>query len=335
MKTYEDFLREYAQQNDSLVVMTAENRAAIRNLPPHLGNRFIDVGICEQTMVGMAAGLALRGRKPVIHALATFLTLRAFEFIRTDIGIPGLPVTLVGGVPGFLSDGNGPTHQAIEDISILRGIPNMQVFCPADAVELAAGIPSIIDSGKPCYIRYYGGPAVVDHQPFEYGKAEWLATGTDVALLSYGFLIREVMSARKKLEAAGYSVSVINMRMLSPVDEETILRAGRSHQLVVTIEDHFLKGGLYSIVSEVYMKYLYDHNWGSSETLMMRETNMPYFTYHEDYRLAKVYPIALENRWFKPALLDRVLDHEGFTGEKLAHRIQTELKQKSILPSKN
>src|SRR5882724_8539101 len=123
MLSYEEFLRRRAEGDDALVVMTAENRAAIRNLPAALGERFIDVGICEQTMIGAAAGLALRGRTPIVHVLATFLTMRAFEFIRTDVGIAGLPVKLIGYIPGFLSEANGPTHQAIEDVALMRGIP--------------------------------------------------------------------------------------------------------------------------------------------------------------------------------------------------------------------
>src|SRR5215470_10320345 len=134
--TFADALLALAREDDRVIVMTAENRAALRSLPPLLGDRFIDVGICEQTLIGAAAGLALRGRKPIVHALATFLTMRAFEFIRTDIGIPGLPVVLVGAVPGFLSDANGPTHQALEDVALMRAIPGMQVFCPADETEL-------------------------------------------------------------------------------------------------------------------------------------------------------------------------------------------------------
>src|SRR6266851_951411 len=144
--TYEETLLEIAKRDHTLVVMTAENRGAIRNLPAALGARFVDVGICEQTMIGAAAGLALRGRTPVAHALATFLVMRAFEFIRTDVGIANLPVTLVGAVPGFLSDGNGPTHQALEDVALMRGIPHMQVFCPADAEELSAALPALIES---------------------------------------------------------------------------------------------------------------------------------------------------------------------------------------------
>src|SRR4029077_47260 len=129
-------------------------RAPIRSLVAALGDRFLDTGITEQTMVGMAAGLALRGRIPVVHALATFLTMRAFEFIRTDVGIPALPVKLVGTVPGILSEANGPTHQALEDISLMRGIPNMCVFCPADVDDLLSGLEVIVHSRSPWYIRY-------------------------------------------------------------------------------------------------------------------------------------------------------------------------------------
>lgn len=293
--TYEQALRDIAEKNDDIVVMTAENRAAIRNLPFVLGKRFIDLGICEQTMVGAAAGLALRGRTPVIHALATFLTLRAFEFIRTDVGIGNLPVKLVGGVPGFLSEANGPTHQAVEDISLMRGIPNMQVFCPADEQELVEGLPAIIESRSPCYIRFNAAqPTARHHVRFEPGAAEILSEGSDVAILVYGFLVCEALKAREILEAQKKSVKVINVRTLKPIDVNAVISAARETRLLVTVEDHFLTGGLFSIVSELCLQH----------------------------RLApQVLPIALENRWFKPALLDDVLQHEGFTGEQIAERI--------------
>ena len=147
--SYEDALLRLARADDSVVVMTAENRAAIRGLPAKLGPRFIDVGIAEQTLVGAAAGLALRGRVPVCHSLAAFLTMRAFEFIRTDVGIAGLPVKLLGGVPGFLSEANGPTHQAVEDVALLRGIPGMRIFCPADEEELVEALPAVLAEPAP------------------------------------------------------------------------------------------------------------------------------------------------------------------------------------------
>jgi transketolase len=297
-QTYETVLGAIAEAREEVIVMTAENRAAIRGLPPRLGKRFLDVGICEQTMIGAAAGLALRGRIPVAHALATFLTLRAFEFIRTDVGIGNLPVKLVGYVPGFLSDGNGPTHQAIEDVSLMRGIPHVQVVCPSDAEEMMAALPVVIDSGSPCYMRYTNNPSAVRHQtPFEIGKAEVLSTASGprtVALLTYGFLLGEVDKAREILSARGIGVRLVNLRSLKPLDEAAVLEAARENDLVVTIEDHFRTGGLYSIIAE----------------LLLRKRVS-----------AHVHPIALEERWFQPALLPDVLRHEGFTGPQLAERV--------------
>jgi transketolase len=287
-RTYEQTLREAAASDENIVVMTAENRVAIRNLAAELGNRFIDVGIAEATMVGAAAGLALRGRKPVVHALATFLTMRAFEFIRTDVGIAHLPVKLVGGVPGFLSDGNGPTHQALEDVSLMRGIPGMQVFSPADAEDLVIGLPSILASDSPCYIRYNALPAAIKHSAqFETGKAEIVTEGTDVAILVHGFLLREVMRALPVLKDAGLSARVVNMRMLAPVDEDEIVRAAAQCGLLVTVEDHFNTGGLGSIVAEV---------------LDRRRTPARHVT------------LGMDGRWFTPGLLESVIENEGFTG---------------------
>ncbi|HRO91095.1 MAG TPA: transketolase C-terminal domain-containing protein [Promineifilum sp.] len=295
MKNYEQTLLDMMAADERIIVMTAENRAAIRNLPKLAPERFIDTGITEQTMVGAAAGLALRGRVPVLHALATFLTLRAFEFVRTDVGLGNLPVKLVGGVPGFLSDGNGPTHQAIEDVSLMRGIPHMHVFCPADEQDMLLGLPHIINSPHPTYIRFNALKPVIDHDSeFEIGRAEQVSDGTDVAILVYGMLFAQAWEAKALLEAEGLSVRLINVRMPKPIDEEAILRAARETNLLVTLEDHFLTGGLYSIVAETLLRH--------GET-------------------AEVLPFALEERWFRPALLNEVLRFEGFTGEQIAARI--------------
>src|SRR5215471_13519638 len=175
---YEELLLQTALNDERYVVMTAENRALIRNLPAQLGNRFIDTGITEQTMIGMAAGLALRGRIPIVHALAPFLTMRAFEFVRTDIGIAHLPVKLSGYIPGFLSDGNGPTHQAIEDVAIMRGIPGMQVYCPADEDDLVKMLPDVWSSPAPAYVRINHKKGNFDHAPYVPGKAEVISEGS-------------------------------------------------------------------------------------------------------------------------------------------------------------
>ncbi len=292
--TYEELLLELARRDERIVVMTAENRAAIRNLPAQLGGRFIDVGICEATMIGAAAGLALRGRVPIVHALATFLTLRAFEFIRTDVGIANLPVKLAGGVPGVLSEANGPTHQAIEDVSLMRGIPGMCVFAPADVDELLAGLPAVMEHPSPFYIRFNTAPAAVEHAPFMIGRAETFGSGTDVAIITYGFLLGEAMSAGALLEAQGLSVRVVNLRTVKPIDHDAVMQAVEETDLTVTLEDHFLIGGLRSILAEMLL----------------------------EHRLAaRVLPIAFNERWFIPAMLPDVLEREGLTGAHIASRI--------------
>jgi transketolase len=300
--SYEEVLGELAQADPRIMVLTAENRAPIRNLPGRLGPRFCDVGICEQTMVGMAAGLALRGRVPVVHALATFLTLRAFEFIRTDVGIAGLPVKLVGTVPGFLSEANGPTHQALEDVAIMRGIPGMQVVCPADEEELAHLLPAVLASPHPTYLRHVATPARVAHGTrHQLGVAEQLTPGDDVTLLSYGFLVGETAAAAELLRQDGIGARVINLRSLVPLDQAAILAAARETPLLCTVEDHFAVGGLYSIVAEL----LTSHPMAG--------------------RRARVHRMALEGRWFRPALLADVLEIEGFTATHVAARVRRAL----------
>ena len=292
--SYEELLTQTALADERFVVMTAENRALVRNLPAKLGSRFIDTGITEQTMVGAAAGLALRGRIPVLHALASFLTMRAFEFVRTDAGIPNLPLKLSSFIPGFLSDGNGPTHQAVEDISIMRGIPNMTVFAAADEQDLVGMLPAIWASANPAYVRINTRPVDYKHTPFEIGKAEVIAEGADVTILTYGLLFEQALIATQILKDQGLKVGLVNLRSLKPVDEQAIVKVAKTSKLLVTLEDHFNIGGLYSIVAETLLKH---------------------------HTTANVMPYGLDGKWFKPALLPQVLAYEGFTGKQIAERI--------------
>lgn len=296
---YPEIIKNYAIKNEHVVVFTAENRAVVRELPPILHDRFIDVGITEQNMIGMAAGMALRGRTPICHALTNFLLFRAYEFIRNDAGIPHLPVKLSGWIPGFLSDGNGPTHQSLEDVGIMRLIPGMQVFCPSDNDDMCMMLETIWNSPHPSYIRVNPRPAKVQHKlPFEIGKAEILSEGKDLTILVYGFLLEEVLIAENILQQSGISVGVINMRSLQPVDEQCILNLTNSTHKIITVEDHFGTGGLATIVSEIFTRH---------------QKTMP------------TQFISMEDRWFKPGLLSEVLSFEGFTGAQIAERIQKQL----------
>lgn len=301
MQAYEQVLADRMAEDDRIVVLTAENRAALRNLPDHVGDRFIDFGIAEQTMIGAAAGMASRGRIPIVHALATFLTLRAFEFIRTDVGIPRLPVKIVGGVPGFLSDGNGPTHQAIEDIALMWGIPDMAIFCPADEEELLEGLGWVLETKTPVYVRHIGATGRVAHTaPFEPGVAETLVEGgADVTILTYGFCAAIAVETAEELRADGVDVRVDHLRTIAPLDEAAVLRAGRESRLVVTLEDHFDFSGLGAIVAPIYLKA----------------------------RMAPALEVIGLPTWFAPGRLDEVLATAGFTPRALATRIANRLNE--------
>jgi transketolase len=301
---YEEILRKLVEKDERFIILTAENRAAIRNLPDQIGDRFIDTGITEQTMIGVASGLALRGRIPVAHALASFLTMRAFEFIRTDAGIGNLPVKLVGGFSGFLSEANGPTHQAVEDVSIMRGIPNVNVFCPADEEDMSICLEKILMSDNPFYIRYNNQKPVINHSgDFEIGKAEIISEGRDVTILVYGILLRQAFEAKEILQKKGISTGLINLRTVKPADEEAIINAAKNSALIVTLEDHFITGGLYSIIAEIFLR---------------------------NKIMCNVLPFALKDKWFKPALLNDVIEYEGFTGKNIAEDILNSVKQKMI-----
>jgi transketolase len=296
MITYEELLKETALADDRFVVMTAENRALVRNLPQVLGDRFIDTGITEQTMLGAAAGLALRGRIPVVHALSAFLTMRAFEFTRTSVGIANLPVKMSSFIPGVLSDGNGPTHQAIEDVSIMRGIPGMEVYAPADAEDLVQMLPSIWASPHPSYVRISTRPPVYQHAPYIAGKAEVVSQGKDLTILTYGFMFEQAFHAKALLEAEGWQVGLINIRSLKPLDEQAIRDLiGNTNQLI-TIEDHFITGGLFSIVAEFLVK---------------AGLQIP------------VAPIGFDAKWFKPGRLEEVLAYEKLDPSGLVEQIKS------------
>ena len=295
MHPYEAKLLELAEKDPRLVVMTAETRFNMRNLPALLGGRFIDVGIAEQNLIGIAAGMAQLGKRPICHALAAFLTMRAFEFIRTDLGYPSLPAVVVGSFNGFVSQANGPTHQAIEDVAIMRVVPNMSVFAPSDIGELRQGLDHIGQLQGPLYIRYNEAPPIgKDRKVLVWGVNEQLVQGENVAVLSYGLMLTQCMSALEHLTSTSVRPSVFNMRFLKPMDFSLLDSILGTYEHTVVVEDHFATGGLFSIVRE---------RQGEIRTR------------------SKIRGITLQEKFFKPALMDDALGHAGFSADTLAARI--------------
>ena len=205
-------------------------------------------------MMGVAAGMAMNGLRPVAYTITPFVTTRCLEQIRTDVCYHEAPVTIVAVGAGLAYSGLGPTHHACEDISFLRSIPNMVVICPGDAFEVRGALRAAMQQDRPVYIRMgKKGEPVVHKGPiadFKIGKAITIEEGSDVCLLSTGNMLPEVIEAAHKLKEKGISAEVVSFHTVKPLDEDKLKQAFSRFKLVATIEEHSLIGGFGSAVSE-------------------------------------------------------------------------------------
>jgi transketolase len=216
--------------------------------------RFLNCGIAEQNMTGVAAGMAMSGLRPFTYTITPFVTTRCLEQIRTDICYHELPVTVVSVGAGLSYAGLGPTHHACEDISFMRSIPNMKVVCPGDAFEVRAALRAALKQDGPLYIRMgkKGEPTIHDRIPedFEIGRALPIKDGGDVAILSTGTMLPEAIHARRGLDANGICAAVVSFHTVKPIDEDYLHAAFEKFKLIVTLEEHSLIGGLGSAIAE-------------------------------------------------------------------------------------
>ena len=215
--------------------------------------RFFQMGMAEQALLGAAAGLAEVGLVPFASTYSVFATRRAYDFLCLDIAEPGLNVNVAGGLPG-LTTGYGPSHQATEDMAILRGCPGLTIVDPCDAVDIEQAVPALASHPGPTYMRLLRGavPRVLDeyNYHFELGKAAELRTGRDVVLISTGLMTMRALQAAARLEADSVDVSVLHVPTIKPLDRDAILRVSRGDRLVVTCENHTVIGGLAEAVDE-------------------------------------------------------------------------------------
>lgn len=216
--------------------------------------RLVNVGIAEQNMIGVAAGLANGGRLPFVCAASCFLTGRALEQIKADIAYSNNNVKLVGISSGMAYGDLGPTHHSIEDFAWTRVLPNLPVIAPCDRIETAAAIEWAAAYAGPCFLRLsrVGVPDLLPegHQ-FELGRANVLRDGTDATLIANGTLTHRMMKAADLLAADGINVRVLNMATVRPIDEQAIIAAAKETGAIVTAEEHSIYGGLGSAVAEV------------------------------------------------------------------------------------
>lgn len=300
---YGDALAAVGRAHPGVVVLDADLYNSTRTVlfRDAFPERFFDLGIAEMDMVSTAAGMAASGLVPFCNSFAIFITAHCYDMIRIQIAYPRLHVVLAGSSAGLTQGPDGASHQSLEDVALMRALPNMTVLVPADAIETAAMTHALANLDGPAYLRLgrYPVPDLVgpDYR-FELGRVVPLREGDDVAILACGHMVWMALQAAERLAGAGVSAAVANVSTIKPLDGDAVLRHARGARLLVTVEEHSIIGGLGSAVAEV-----------------LAETGTP-------RRLVR---IGTPDVFGESGTADELLAKHGLTGEAIAARILREL----------
>jgi len=248
-----------AEKDEDVVVMCADLTDSTRNsaFKEKFPGRFIQMGVHEQLLVAAGAGFAMAGKVPFITSYAMFVAGRGWEMIRTNVCLNDVNVNVIGSHAGVSVGPDGATHQAIEDIAIMRVIPRMTVIAPCDAIEARKATVALLGIKGPTYTRFAREKTPVfttEETPFEIGRAETFRSGKDVAVIACGPLVHNALVAAEELEKEGLNVMVVNSHTIKPLDGKAVEAAARKCGAVVTVEEHQVAGGLGSAVAEHLMK---------------------------------------------------------------------------------
>ena len=254
-KAYGQALLELGRSNSKVVALEADlGKSTMSNMfGAEFPERYFQMGIAEANMISAAAGLALTGHVAFASTFAVFASGRPYDQIRSSVAIPRLNVKICGSSAGLSDYGDGKTHQSIDDITIMRVLPNMKVFSPADAIETAKIVKAMAEIDGPCYIRVNRNdvPEVTNpDEPFEFGKVKTLRDGKDAVVFATGYMVYQALEAAKILEAEGISVKVVNVATIKPFDVAGAQAAAAGMKAAVTVEEANIYGGLGSAVCE-------------------------------------------------------------------------------------
>lgn len=285
--TFSETLYAEATANPDVYIVVADISPAgsMAKFSSEYPERFINVGVAEQSMIGIAAGLALKGCQPFAYTIATFSLYRPFEMIRDDLCYQNLPVTVVGMGAGVIYSTLGGTHHTQEDIAIASALPNMQVLAPCDPLECVEATRWCArQRNGPVYLRIgkAGEPVLTAQaEPWQFGKLRYLRRGSDVCILTYGVITAMAVGIADKLATQGRSVSLVSAHTLKPLDRDGITAALQEHRHVVVIEEHAPQGGLASQVKQIAwdvratcrldtftLQDAFIHNYGSTNDLL-------------------------------------------------------------------
>lgn len=255
-QSYGEALKELGKQNESIVVLDADLSTATKTdlFAKEFPNRFFDMGIAEQDMIGTAAGFATCGKVPFASTFAVFAAGRAYDQIRNSVCYPNLNVKICATHAGITVGEDGASHQMLEDISMMRTLPNLKVFSPSDDIQTKFIINEISKIDGPCYVRLcrLATPTIYNEdEKFELGKAKQIGEGEDATIFATGVCVSEAIKAKELLAERGINVRIVDVHTIKPIDKETIVRCAKETKKIITIEDHSIIGGLGSAVCEV------------------------------------------------------------------------------------
>lgn len=255
-QSYGEALKQLGEENENIVVLDADLSTATKTdlFAKEFPNRFFDMGIAEQDMIGTAAGFATCGKIPFASTFAVFAAGRAYDQIRNSVCYPNLNVKICATHAGITVGKDGATHQMLEDIAMMRTLPNIQVFSPSDDVQTKFIIKEISKLQGPCYVRLsrLATPVIYDEdEKFELGKAKQIGKGEDATIFATGVCVAESLKAKEELDKQGIYVRVVDVHTIKPIDKETIIRCAKETKKIITVEDHSVIGGLGSSICEV------------------------------------------------------------------------------------
>lgn len=255
-QSYGEALLELGKSNKNVVVLDADLAGATKSgiFQKEFPNRFFDMGIAEQNMMATAAGMATCGKIPFASTFAVFATGRAYDQIRNSICYPNLNVKICGSHAGVTVGEDGATHQMLEDINIMKCLPNMNVICPSDDVQTKWAVKEMAEINGPCYIRTCRLASNIiyeENQEFELGKAVQFGDGTDATVFATGICVSEALKAMDILKEKNINIRVIDMFSLKPIDRDIIIKSAKETKNLISVEDHSAIGGLGSIIADV------------------------------------------------------------------------------------
>ena len=257
--SYGELLETELYKNQNVVVLDADLGNATKSISfkKVAPDRYFDMGISEQDMMSTAAGLATCGKIPIVSTFAVFAAGRAFEQVRNSVAYPKLNVKIAATHAGITVGPDGGSHQAIEDIALMRSLPNMTVICPSDAVEAKAALMKAVEMNGPVYIRLGRAPVENIHTQdyeFDFTKGQVLREGEDVGIIATGIMVEKALQAAQELAKEGIQARVVNIAAIKPIDKELIIETAKKTNYIVTAEEHSVIGGLGSAVSEVLVQ---------------------------------------------------------------------------------